>query len=66
VLLLVGGQWRFLGVVLLLGYLAALLVSAVLAGLHFRSTVVGILMSFAMVATQVAYVVGFAAGLLKR
>jgi hypothetical protein len=67
VLVVVGGDpWRAVGWMLILLYVAMLGVSGLLAGLHFRSLVVGVLMPFAVGATQAAYAVGFAQGLVRR
>ena len=58
------GAWRTFGIVLLVAYLAALGVSGLLAALRFRSVVVGLVVPFAVVATEAAYAFGFIRGLL--
>jgi hypothetical protein len=63
VLLAGGGTLRTIGVVLLLAYAAALLLSGLHAAVRFRSVAVGALEPPAVVASQAAYVVGFVAGL---
>jgi glycosyltransferase involved in cell wall biosynthesis len=65
-LLFAGGALRVVGVVLVCVYAAALIVSGFRAGLRFRSLAVGMLEPPAVVATQVAYLLGFAAGLIDR
>jgi glycosyltransferase involved in cell wall biosynthesis len=52
------------GVVLILVYVCALLVSALHAALRFRSIVVGALEPFALIATQMTYAAGFVRGLV--
>ena len=64
-LLVAGGAARAIGVALLLVYLAALLLGALLGALRFRSLRVGLLTLPAMAASHVAYAVGFVAGLLR-
>ena len=61
--LAVGGSVRTVGLVLVLAYAAALALSGIHAALRFRSLAVGLLEPFAVVASQAAYLVGFAFGL---
>jgi hypothetical protein len=61
-----GGGLRTLGLVLCLAYVATLLVSAVHAAARLRSVAVGALHPVAVVASQIAYLVGFARGLSER
>jgi len=63
VLLIAGGTLRQVGLVLVLAYAAALLLSGAHAALRFRSVVVGALEPAAVLASQVAYLAGFALGL---
>jgi len=65
-IIVAGSTWAMVGWALLLLYLAALVASATLAGIHFRSVVVGAVTPIAMIATQFAYVVGFLVGLARR
>jgi hypothetical protein len=58
-----GGTLQRIGLVLVLAYGAALLLSGVHAAVRFRSIAVGLLEPPAVVASQVAYLVGFGAGL---
>jgi hypothetical protein len=65
--ILVGGSFgTTVGWTLLVLYLATLAASALLAWIHFRSVVVGAVMPVAVIATQAAYIVGFAQGLAGR
>ena len=59
----VGGPVWDAGLVLVLLYAAALVVSGIRAGVRFRSVAVGILEPLAIVPSQVAYLWGFARGL---
>jgi glycosyltransferase involved in cell wall biosynthesis len=61
--LAVGGSVRTVGLVLVLAYAAALALSGIHAAVRFRSLAVGLLEPFAVVASQAAYLVGFAFGL---
>jgi len=63
VLLVPGGTLERVGLVLVLAYAGALLLSGVHAALRFRSVVVGALEPAAVVASQAAYLLGFALGL---
>jgi glycosyltransferase involved in cell wall biosynthesis len=63
VLLAAGGTLRTIGIVLLLAYAGALVLSGLHAAVRFHSLAVGALEPLAVVASQAAYVVGFAAGL---
>jgi glycosyltransferase involved in cell wall biosynthesis len=63
VLLIVDGTARTVGLVLVLAYAAALGLSGMHAAIRFRSLGVGALEPAAVVASQAAYLVGFAAGL---
>ena len=63
VLLVFGGALQPVGLVLILAYAAALLLSGIHAALRFRSAVVGALEPAAVVASQAAYLLGFALGL---
>jgi glycosyltransferase involved in cell wall biosynthesis len=63
ILLAASGTWHTAGVVLLLAYLAALALSGIHAAIRFRSLAVGLFEPPAVVASQVAYVVGFVIGL---
>jgi hypothetical protein len=63
VLLFAGGTLRTVGLVLLLAYAAALVLSGVHAAVRFRSVAVGLIEPPAVVVSQVAYLVGFARGL---
>lgn len=54
-----GDGLRTAGIVLLLAYAAALVVSGIHAAARFRSLAVGVLEPVAVVATQAAYLVGF-------
>jgi hypothetical protein len=65
VLLAVGGTARLVGLVLVLAYVAALLLSGLHAAVRFRSFVVGALEPPAVVLTQAAYLTGFVAGLMS-
>ena len=51
---------------LVLGYAGALTVSGAHAAVRFRSLTVGVLEPPAVIATQAAYLAGFARGLLSR
>jgi glycosyltransferase involved in cell wall biosynthesis len=62
-LLLFDGAARNVGIALVLVYAAALLLSGIHAAVRFRSFAVGALEPLAVVASQVAYLVGFALGL---
>jgi hypothetical protein len=62
-LLLAGGTLREIGLVLVLAYAAALVLSGIHAAIRFRSLVVGALEPLAVVASQAAYLLGFGAGL---
>jgi glycosyltransferase involved in cell wall biosynthesis len=61
----VGGGLRDAGLVLVLVYAAALVASGIRAGVRFRSVVVGVLEPLAVIPTQVAYLFGFARGLMR-
>ena len=63
ILLVPGGAWRTAGLVLLLGYAAALVLSGLHAAFRFRSLAVGLLEPPAVVASQGAYLAGFLRGL---
>jgi glycosyltransferase involved in cell wall biosynthesis len=63
VLLVAGGPPERVGLVLVLAYAAALVLSGIHAALRFRSVIVGALEPPAVVASQVAYLAGFALGL---
>ena len=60
-----GGPRRELGGALVLAYAAALAGSGTLAALRFRSVPVGLLAAPALLATQAAYVAGFAHGFAR-
>jgi glycosyltransferase involved in cell wall biosynthesis len=62
-LLLAGGTLHRVGFVLVLAYTAALVLSGVHAAIRFRSVAVGALEPAAVVASQAAYLTGFALGL---
>ena len=62
VLIAVGGAARTAGIVLVLVYAAALVLSGVHAGVRFRSLAVAVLEPPAVVASQVVYCCGFARG----
>jgi glycosyltransferase involved in cell wall biosynthesis len=64
VLLLVGGRLHLAGLILVLAYGGALLVSGLHASLRFRSLSVGLLEPPTVVASQVAYIYGFVRGLV--
>jgi glycosyltransferase involved in cell wall biosynthesis len=66
VLVAAGGGVRDAGFVLLLAYAAALTASAVHAGVRFGSPAVAVLHPPAVVASQGAYLAGFARGLIER
>jgi hypothetical protein len=66
VLLVAGGTLRTIGLVLVLGYAAALLLSGLHAAVRFRSVPVGALEPPAVMGSQAAYLVGFVRGLTKR
>jgi glycosyltransferase involved in cell wall biosynthesis len=67
VLIVVAGSvWATVGWTLLLLYLTTLVASATLAGIHFRSVVVGAVTPVAVITTQAAYVVGFLQGFALR
>jgi hypothetical protein len=63
VLLAGDGTLQTIGVVLLLAYAGALVLSGLHAAVRFRSIAVGALEPAAVVASQAAYVAGFAVGL---
>lgn len=63
VLLVADGALERVGLVLVLAYAAALLLSGIHAALRFRSVIVGLLEPPAVAASQAAYLVGFALGL---
>lgn len=63
VLLFAGGTLHRIGAVLVLAYAAALLLSGIHAAIRFRSAAVGALEPAAVVASQAAYLTGFALGL---
>jgi glycosyltransferase involved in cell wall biosynthesis len=65
-LLAVGGAARAAGIVLVLAYVAALMLSGLHAAVRFRSLLVGIAEPLAVVATQAVYLVGFVRGLTSR
>jgi hypothetical protein len=62
-LLAVGGGARAAGLVLVLAYVAALVLSGLHAAVRFRSLLVGAAEPLAIVATQAVYLVGFVRGL---
>jgi len=62
-LLAAEGAAGLVGLVLVLAYVAALVLSGLHASIRFRSALVGLLEPPAVVLTQAAYLVGFAAGL---
>ena len=62
-LLLAGGTLQRVGLVLVLAYAAALLLSGMHAAIRFSSVIVGALQPAAVVASQAAYLTGFALGL---
>ena len=64
-LLLFAGAARDIGIVLLLVYVVAVLVGATSGALRFGSLVVGLLTIPALVASHVAYVLGFATGVVR-
>jgi glycosyltransferase involved in cell wall biosynthesis len=64
VLLVIGGTAGVVGLVLVLAYVAALVLSGLNAAVRFRSALVGLLEPPAVVVTQAAYLVGFTAGLV--
>ncbi|MFL5950842.1 MAG: glycosyltransferase [Gaiellaceae bacterium] len=61
-----GGGLRTVGSSLLLAYAAVLLLSGVHAAVRFHSAIVGLLEPPAVVANQLAYLVGFVRGLTER
>jgi hypothetical protein len=63
VFLVVGGALRRPGLVLVLLYAAALVLSGIRAGVRFRSVAVGVLEPLAVVPSQAAYLAGFVRGL---
>ena len=63
VFLVAGGTLQRVGLALVLAYAAALLLSGIHAAIRFRSVVVGALEPVAVVASQAAYLGGFALGL---
>jgi hypothetical protein len=65
VLLVLGGSARPIGAGLVLAYAAALALSGIHAAVRFRSLIVGALEPPAVVASQLAYLVGFFRGLSK-
>lgn len=65
-LLLFGGPLHTVGLVLVLAYAGALVLSGLHAALRFRSALIGVLQPVAVVATQAAYLCGFLQGLLVR
>jgi glycosyl transferase family 2 len=65
-LLLAGGAWRTAGFVLVFVCAGALLLSGVHAAVRFRSLAVGLLEPPAVLASQAAYIFGFARGLTGR
>jgi glycosyltransferase involved in cell wall biosynthesis len=65
-LLLVGGSLRTPGFALLVAYAAALAASGIHAGVRFQSLAVGLLQPLAVIASQAAYLCGFARGLTER
>jgi glycosyltransferase involved in cell wall biosynthesis len=66
VLLVAGGTTQKIGLLLVLAYAAALVLSGIHAALRFRSLAVGVLEPPAVVGSQAAYLVGFLRGLTKR
>jgi glycosyltransferase involved in cell wall biosynthesis len=66
VMLVAGGALETVGLVLVLAYAAALLLSGLHAAVRFRSVRVGALEPPAVMGSQVAYLVGFVRGLTKR
>jgi hypothetical protein len=66
VLLAAGGTAQKIGLVLVLAYAAALVLSGMHAGLRFRSLAVGVLEPPAVVGSQAAYLVGFLRGVTRR
>jgi glycosyltransferase involved in cell wall biosynthesis len=65
-LLFLGGRAHMWGLVLVLAYVSALVVSGLHAAVRFRSLAVGVLQPLTVVATQVAYLYGFARGLTEH
>lgn len=65
-LLLAGGTWRTVGLVLVSVCAGALLVSGIHAAVRFRSLPVGLLEPPAVLASQAAYIFGFVRGLTER
>ena len=66
VLLVAGGTLRTIGLVLVLAYATALLLSGLHAAVRFRSVAVGALEPPAVMVSQAAYLVGFVRGLTRR
>jgi glycosyltransferase involved in cell wall biosynthesis len=66
VLLVVGGTAQEIGLVLVLAYAAALVLSGIHAALRFRSLAVGVLEPPAVIGSQAAYLVGFLRGVTTR
>jgi glycosyltransferase involved in cell wall biosynthesis len=66
VLLVAAGSLQRVGLVLVLAYAGALVLSGIHAAVRFRSLAVGLLESPAVVASQVAYLVGFLRGVTAR
>jgi glycosyltransferase involved in cell wall biosynthesis len=66
VLVVAGGTLEAIGLVLVLAYAAALLLSGLHAALRFRSLAVGALQPPAVIGSQAAYLVGFVRGLTTR
>jgi hypothetical protein len=65
-LLAAGGSLQRVGLVLMLAYAGALVLSGIHAAVRFRSFGVGLLESPAVLASQVAYLVGFLRGVTAR
>jgi hypothetical protein len=65
-LIAAGGALQTIGLILVLAYAAALLLSGLHAAVRFRSVPVGALEPPAVIGSQAAYLVGFVRGLTKR
>ena len=63
--LIAGGAVHTAGLVLVLAYAAALVLSGIHAAVRFRSLVVGALEPPAVLASQIAYLAGFVRGLTE-
>jgi hypothetical protein len=66
VLLLFGGSLHTIGLILVLTYAGALVLSGLHTALRFRSALVGVLQPVAVIASQAAYLCGFLQGLFAR